>query len=251
MASCATPANRESSSQDRQGAPNVSPEFEQFRNDWRTLYPQDRLTYAENYRQGRLALVYHLHIAVTPKVNDGGVPSAEVPRPDSELNAIAAFTSNRFNPADLYLRDQEPVFVGNVEVMYGVQGIPVPSLVRLYLVEEFPAYCDEGCLFWSLPDKLFKMRSVWVDRKLDVLFYEGVGSGQLEPCQIESGGEIMHGIAKDQGEVGGNHFCRSDFERFTAGFRVSLHDDAVDTAFAELPEAEVKIVDVLFGSFQF
>jgi hypothetical protein len=111
----------------------------------------------ENYRQGRFSLVYHLHVAMVPKVNTSGVSGAEMFRSDSELNAVAVFTSNRLNPADLYLRDQEPVFVGNVEVMYGVQGIPVPSLVRLYLVEEFPAYCDDGCLFWSLPDKHFKM----------------------------------------------------------------------------------------------
>jgi hypothetical protein len=236
--------------QNRQGAPNVSPEFQQFGNDWQTGYPEDRLTYAENYRQGRFSLVYHLHVAMVPKVNTSGVSGAEMFRSDSELNAVAVFTSNRLNPADLYLRDQEPVFVGNVEVMYGVQGIPVPSLVRLYLVEEFPAYCDDGCLFWSLPDKLFKMRSIWVDRKANFPFFEGVGSGQLEPCEIESAGEIVHGIAKDQGKIVGDRFCRSDLERFAAGFRVSLHDDAVDTAIAELPDAEMKIVDVLFGPFQ-
>jgi hypothetical protein len=198
-----------------------------------------------------LALVYHLHVVVIPKVNDGGVPSAEVPRPNSELNAVAVFTSNRLNPADLYLRDQEPVFVGNVEVMYGVQGIPVPSLVRLYLVEEFPTHCDEGCLFWSLPDKLFKMRSVWVDRKDKFSFFGGVGGGQIEPCQIESGSEIMHGIAEDQGKNFGDCFCRGDLEHFIACFSIALHGDAVDTAVAKLPDAEVKIVDVLFGPFQF
>jgi hypothetical protein len=236
--------------QNRQGPPDVSPEFKQFGNDWQTGYPEDRLIYAENYRQGRLALIYHVHIAVIPKVNEGRVPSAEMRRPDSELNAVAVFTSNRFNPADLYLRDQEPVFVGNVEVMYGVDRIAIPSLVRLYLVEEFPAYCDEGCLFFSLPEKFFEMRSAWVDRKVDLRFGRRISSGQLEPFEIESASEIVESVAKDEGKIRGNRFCRSDFERFIAGSRVSIHDDAVDTAFAELPDAGVKIVDVLFGPFQ-
>ena len=237
--------------QDRQGSSNDSSELAQFGNNWQTGYPEDRLTYAENYRQGRLALVYHLHLAVASKVNEGEVPSAEVLRSDSELNAVAVFTSNRFNPADFYLRNQEPVFVGNVEVMYGVQGIAVFSHVRLYFVEEFPAYCDEGCLFWSVGDKLCKMLSAWEDRKVNLPFVGGVGSGEIEPCQIESASEIVHGIAKDEGKIRGNCFCWGDLEHFAAGFRVSLHGDAVDTAIAELPDAKVKIVDVLFGPHQF
>ena len=237
--------------QDAQSISDCSPEFSQFGNDWQTLYPQDRLTYAENYRQGRLALVYHLHVAVFPKVNEGGVPSAEVLRPNRELNAVAVFTSNRFNPANLQLGNQEPVFVGNVEVMYGVDRIAVPSLVRLYLIEEFPAYCDEGCLFWSVGNKLFKMLSAWADRKADLVFFGGVGGGQLKPSEIESRSEIVDSIAKDQSKIFWDCFCRGDLERFLAAFRVSLHGDAVDSTIAELPDAEVKIVDVLFGPFQF
>lgn len=239
------------SCQDGQGSVSDSGELAQFGNNWQTRYPEDRLTNAENYRQGRHALVYHLHFAAMPKVDTSGVSSAEVFRPDFELNAIAVLTSNRLNPADLYLRDQEPVFVGNVEVMYGVDRIAVPSLIRLYLVEEFPAYCDEGCLFWSAIDELCKMLSGWEDRKVNFSFYEGVGSGQLKPGEIESRREIVDSIAKDQGKIVGDRFCRNDLERFAAGFRVSLHNDAVDTAFAELPDAEVKIVDVLFGPLQF
>ncbi len=241
----------ESLAQDCESACDGYLEFEQLGNDWQSGYPEDRLTYAENYRQGRLALVYHLHVAVTSKVNDGRVLTAEVSWPDSELNAIAVFTSNRLNPADLYLRDQEPVFVGNVEVMYGVDRIAIPSLVRLYFVEEFPAYCDDGCLFFSLPEKVFKMRSAWEDRKVDPVFFGVVGSGQLKPGKIQSASEIVKGIAKDQSKIVGDCFCRSDLERFMSGIRISLHGDEVDTAFAELPDAGVKIVDMLFGPFQF
>lgn len=205
----------------------------------------------DNYGCGALALIYHLHIAVS-SARGRGVAVSEVPCSDLKLNAIAIFAADSFDHSDLSLRDEELVFVGNVEVMDEVKGVPIPSLVRLYLVEHFPAHCEEGFMFFSLVEERFQILSGWSKGKLNSAFLGGISGCQFKPSVIESGREIMYCVPQDERKlIRDAHVCRDDLQELVSGIRIALDGNLVSATIAEPMHLKAEIVDVLFGPFEF
>lgn len=233
----------------REDSQSATNSYLAFAEHWHDVHTLLRNLRSEDYRCGRLALIYHLHLSVSPAMDY----VSEASEAGIESFAVAIFTANTFNPSDLKLRNKKPVLVANIELMDEVNCLSIPSLVRLYLVKKCPTHVSDGSLFYSVTDKLFKMHSGWEDRKVicPPILSRRVSVGQLEPSVVKSSSEIMNRVPHDKGKIVGNGFRREYLERFISGFRIALHGDFVNTALTELPNAKVEIVDVLFGSFEF
>ena len=78
----------------------------------------------------------------------------------------------------------------------------IPSLVRLYQIEKPIAHADNGWLFFSGFDELFKMLPGWVYRKLVLVNgNDAIGVSDIAPSIVKSGFEVMDGIAADKREA--------------------------------------------------
>jgi len=88
-------------------------------------------TFAEDYRGGKLSLVLVFRAVGVDEV-----------RPVNDILCCAVFSSLITpNVRYLYLRNKQPVLVSNIELVESVDEVAdhVPSLVRLYRIQEFPA----------------------------------------------------------------------------------------------------------------
>jgi hypothetical protein len=135
-------------------------------------------TFAEDYRSGKLSLVL-----IFRAVGIDDVVAV------NSLNAVyycAVISADLKNVRSLYLRDEKPMLVSSIQLMESIEVVShyIPSLVRLYRIQELPAEADDGLLFFSGFDEIFKMFPGWVYGKFDSVleFRRGVCASKLKPA---------------------------------------------------------------------
>lgn len=200
-------------------------------------------TFAEDYRSGKLSLVLVFRAI---RVDDVG--------PINDILCCAVFSSLMPNVRHLRLRNEQPVLVSNIELMESINEVTdnVPSLVRLYHVQEFPAEAHDGILFFSGLDELFKMFPGWVYGKSDPVFgNRTVGGGEVEPCKIESRSEVVNGISSDNGEACNNLPTGRKSVDALAALRIEINGMGIrcEVASEDLGGVRIEFVHVLSGPF--
>jgi len=129
-------------------------------------------TFAEDYRRGKLSLVLVFRSICVDDVR---------PVDNRDILYCAVISADLQNVRCLYLGNKQPVFVLKIKAMESVEGITnaIPSLVRLYRIQEFTAEAGDGLLFVSGLDELFKVYPGWEYGKLDPQLLRAVRCGKV------------------------------------------------------------------------
>ena len=216
---------------------------------------QDRLTVeghsiAENYAEGRLSLIFDLNILAPYAGVDRDVRVNHCPLSDGEVFASAIFAVDRPNVRNVFLRDQEPVLVFNVESVEIPEGFSSPSLVRLYGIHDEVDDCFGGLLFQSTIDSSYKFIPGGANREVCVRI---PGPGRLKlniaDREVESAPEIMNRIADSEKHSVWGDLIHADFKDAISSLRIFLDQNTVRVSLGEIPRLQVKVIDVLVGPF--
>ena len=209
------------------------------------FYPK-AATFAEDYRSGNLSLVLVFRTIGIPNI---------FPIDDRDSFIVAVISANGDHVRDLHLRDENLVFVSNVELMESVDEVSnrIASLVRLYRIEKFVADSGDGLLLFSAFDKRFKMFSAGVDR--EEIFVErdyAIRLRSFMPSKVECGSEIMNRISANESASfddfrNGEYFLNqiSTIRIDDMGCHIG-RESLVGKSFNEIG---IELVDVLSGPF--
>ena len=228
-------------------------EMREIAQRWQDRLTVERHSIAENYADGRLSLICDLNILAPEAGVDRDAGMNHCPLGHSEVFATAIFAVDRSDVRNVFLRDQEPVLVFNVESVKSPEGLAFPSLVRLYGIHD---EIEDGfgsplpLLFQSTVNGVYKFIPGRADRKVSVRVSR---SGSLEfnvaHHEVKRASEIVDRIADGEKHSIWGGFTRADLEEAISSLRIVLDRDIVRASVGELPRLPVKIVDVLIGPF--
>lgn len=216
---------------------------------------QDRLTVeshsiAENYADGRISLICDLDILAPDTREDRDAGMNHCPLNHSEVFATAIFAVDRPDVRNVFLRNQEPVLVFNVECVKTPEGFSATSLVRLYSIHDEVEDCFGGLLFQSAITGSYHTIPGISDRKRSVGIARGSGiEFNIAHHEIKRGSKIVERIADGEKHSLWSGFTRADLEEAISSLRIVLDQDVVRASVGELCRLSVKVVDVLIGPF--
>jgi hypothetical protein len=212
----------------------------------------DRLTVqgrplVEQYKQGWLTLVCDLAISKSRQGPFSDPLSSDDPRADDVLLASLIFQANVSHNVHAHHREQEPVFVDNVHIVQGPEGI-IPSLVRLYGLHNEVTDLFGGLLYQSAVDGNFKCVSGFSEWKPSVIVVTTEPpKDNFVNSTIESGLEIMKRVSDDEGKVAANKLRYFDFKEILSCLRITVDAEYVNAACGEATDRTVEVVNVLLG----
>lgn len=204
---------------------------------------------SEQYVQGRIAIVYNLHIFQTGVVgshtpSDG--PSAHIP-----LLASVVFVADTVKKIELQGWDEQLVLVLNVQSVQGPQEL-IPSIVRLYDIHDEVGDSLGSLKYFSAFDGRYKLVPCFPKRKSAVLIPNlEDAENNLIDGNIESTFQVVQSVPDNQGKVIWNGLSDSDLNSIGPRIRVSLDADGVETRCLNNGHPAFKVVDVLLGPLDF
>lgn len=209
----------------------------------------ERYSIAEKYAHGSFALVCDLNISPRGRNAD----EIEAVHGSCQFEKAVRFARLVFvadvpDVLEMDLGDEEFVLVENVESVKLPDGSPIPSLVRLYHVQDEVADPFGGLMFESAVDGVFHFIPGVINRKLGELgALAGGGKLDVAGCVVESGSEIMKRVSDDAHDTFRHPFKRDDMKGIVSSIRIVLDGDFVRMASLEGGEFLVEFQDVLSG----
>lgn len=216
----------------------------QLKERWDNRLRIEKMSLLEEYRKGRLSIVFNLQ----PTANLDHVVSAGAIGYEgaiSDLRALVVFCVNAGDGRHAKHGDQEPVFVDVVDFVEGPEG-KIPSLVRLYVVENDVADIGSGMLYVSLFHGNGKVLPRFMEWKMDPRgFYSGIPN-HLTGYMIKCGTEAMNSIAYNKRERDRKRLENLQLEDISA--RIVVHRNAIEIIHGgKLADAGINLVDVMVG----
>src|SRR5207244_1531652 len=142
-------------------------------------------------------------------------------------------------------RDQNPMFVHQVNLVKGPQGV-IPSLVRLYRIEDRVHNVRPRNLYLSIQRGYHFLRSLQ-DGKTEPPCGDPAGLGHNLPGDVVKGGaQVMDGIANEQRDFIGQWL---GFKLQDVDALIVLDTKSVEVRFQKGVDTGLQITDVMFGPF--
>lgn len=213
---------------------------------WDNRLSLERLSPAKHYRECRLSLALKLKVSGHSRYakfsatgnGEGAVFKSDAPGPTIDVRQASHG----------YHWNQQQVFVCDVHLVERQEGV-VASLVRFDLVEDTGNDIGMGDLYVSLAKGTFHLLSSLTNRKLDVLCGPIRPSDELACDVINSGPQIVQGVADDKGNLLGEGLRDSELEDVVSGLRIFLDAKSIKISLEEVVQDGVQIEDVLLGPF--
>jgi hypothetical protein len=235
------------SPQDRQ---NAIDRYLQFAKGWNNDLTLQRRTFSEDYRRGELAYFYDVELLSSFVAQDERAAAKDISGLYSVSFARLVLCPESVKFSNLKLWDHEPMFISDIELVQVEKGITVPSLVRLYDVEQGTTDLDDGLLLFSLSEKLFKILPRRIDGKLAVFAGE-VNRGNRIPNIVESRFQVMHGVPQNEPKLIREGFLQADLNKIFSSMRVFSDGDEIHTTFlTESLSHSLQVRDVMVGPFE-
>lgn len=228
-------------------------EMREIAQRWQNRLSAERHTIAENYAEGRLSLICDLNILAPDARVDRDARMNHCPLSDSEVFASAIFTVDGPNVCNIFLRNQEPVLVFNVETVKSPNRFSYPSLVRLYRIHdefEYQFGSPLPLLFQSAIDGVYKFIPGRADRKVSVRVpSSGCIEFDVAHREIESTSEVVDRIADSEKHSVWGDLIHADLKDAISSLRIVLDQNTVRVSLGEFSRLQVEVVDVLVGPF--
>ena len=223
------------------------------RDDLRKLMQRwdERLTFEgaslwKEYAKGRISVVCYVHTGACGNCLESAA-SIHSKRNIGESITVIVMCADTGNLGDADCRDQQSVFVHDIKLVEGPEGI-IPSFIWLYDIDDQIADTLPRDLYFSTVDGCYKFLPRVADRKGCVF---GGGSACLEDYvvshDIKRGPQVMNGVAEDERNVIGQRL-RIQCEHVLPS-RVYIDMKFVEISFEERDKGRIQLVDVVVGPF--
>ena len=216
---------------------------------WQDKSASQGHTLAENYCAGRIALVCDLDVSVSPCDIRSDSAGNDEPITDAKILARLIYCADVADKIELILCNRQHVLVDNVEVVEipengPIAGFPIPSVVRLYLINDDLENGLGSLMFQSAIHGGQKLLSSLVDQELAVNV-----SSRCHAVQgvVESGPQVVDRIAENKQDVIGHRLSRTNLDRIISTVRIVIDGYGVRAVLAEGVHQQAKLVDVLIG----
>lgn len=202
-------------------------------------------TFSEDYRSAKLSLIVVFRAVRIDQI--GSIA-------DRSSLYCAIISADLPDVRYLHLRDREPVLVMQVKLMESVDEVSdeVPSLVRLYQIQHDFFHAEDGVLFFSGFEEIFKMFPGWVYRELDLSMRgNAVLDSEFVPCEIERGSEAVNRVSTEDCESLNNLCIGKILHHVLSGLRIYFRGNRVrcEVSSEDLGSVSVEFIDVFSGPF--
>lgn len=225
---------------------NLRREAKQRRDDFKALCECSIL---ESYLNGTLSLI--LDLAPRRDLLAVGANSGKADEQAIDLSAFV-LQFQAVNSNDIEHRDQQMVFVVNVQSMDG-PDVVVPSVVRFHSLNYEIKERRSGVYFSILRERIFKPLFGFHNGELAVTPLESGGTNPAErvaPCEIESAFQIVDCVTRHKRDIGSDiPIGVAVVEELFPRLRVSM--DAGSVFIQRAADSLLDIRDVLVGPFDF
>ena len=230
--------------------------FERAANDyietakrWKDELARYQRPLAEDYCSGKVALFYNLQPLASGVSEDQRLVVEDDSLLDPKPFPLLVFNQKTAEFPHLLALNQRPMFVLDVESVKSPDGVPVPSLVRLYYVQESICETDKGVVLRSTFDERYKIFIGAHCREILPLRLGAISSSNLEPSKIERTSQIVDGISRNESKTIGNGLSSRDLQEVVIRLKITLDGNLINNAIEESSSLRVKIADVLVGPF--
>jgi hypothetical protein len=218
---------------------------------WNDRLTPERLSISEAYRQGRVSLVLYLKCSGSIGSGDFNTTRRGDLKNEVTPDALAVIKAHSENTSDGHDRNQQFVFIDNVEFVEDGEGT-IASDIRVWPHDVNDKRSDVGrptSVFWSPRDGSYHILPRFPEREPGVSGLSAVeGASGFPPEVVHRRVEIVNDVPDNQRGDARQSWGR-DFERGFAGARIRLDPKAVEVTLGEGGESSMQILDVLVGPF--
>lgn len=204
-------------------------------------------SFLDNYLCGNFSILLDVPFGTNGNIIGGRLKCGPSASFDNFTSLIFKFDA--FNGRQLNDWNQEPMFVSNVELVNGPDG-RIPSIVRLYLGHHEVKEIGGGTVYFSPPERDFKIVQGGINRKFGELA-EGGGKESfncLHPGIVKSALKIVKDIPQHQCNIGSKSLVtKIMFDGFASSLRINL--DCGSVGIWQYADARFDIGDMLIGPF--
>jgi len=224
----------------------------QLAQSWDDYKASERKTLSEKYLEHRISLLLNVSVLRPRNSVSGDQVVDDLPLGNPELFSLLIDKNDSVNEFVLHFCDEEPMLVSDVEVVEGVNEVPVPVRVRLYRFHDTVDNVFGDSLFKSLVNSCFKVIPGLTHGKTSVFASALDGSEfNFRNNVVKGRSEIVQGISEGQSKGIGQSLTRSDFESVISAIRIVLNNDFVGLSIRELPQYHIEVIDMLYGPLDF
>ncbi|MEX0802031.1 MAG: hypothetical protein WD688_01730 [Candidatus Binatia bacterium] len=217
-------------------------ELTELRERWDNRLVLERCSLWEEYRRGRLSVACYLerraghdHSEFASGMHGG----AAIGQPISVL----IFRVDPRNGLDRDDGDEELVFVEVVE-LGDLPESKIPSLVRLYHIENMRGELGRGFLYRSEIMRGYKVLPFFAYRERDpVVVFPDEVRGNI----VERGAQIVHDVANQERNFGWRRGERVELQEIAAGLRVLLNMNFAEVRLKKPLQDRFDSLDVVVG----
>lgn|SRR6266576_404379 len=214
------------------------------------LTPYNFLSLAEQYVKGRLTVALDVNLLRRPDKTHLPRAADDTEGAINQLKTLLVFRIHAVEGDHRHDGNEQPVLVGDIEAMQRVQRIALPSLVRLYDVDNECGKVGQRSLYRSAIDGRYKFLSRLADCEPRMLVLSEVRATANFPLHIiERRAEVVNAVADVQGNHGGNGFLQSELETIVSGIRIFLYAQTAKVALDESINERIQVSDVLIGPY--
>lgn len=206
------------------------------------------LIFSEDYLKLRFAVVVDLNLRPVPHQSHRAC-AAYLYFADHDDAAVCVSSEHLLEDGGLQNGNDQVVFVEIVQFAGSPKRF-VPSLGRVYLIQDEPLSLWESSRYRHFSEGLFKAIPILVNREGDPLGRFPAGACQHVPGIIKGATQIMNGVADEQGRIVGDWSGIKAQDVF-ASFRVLIGNETIKVLRSEPFDKRIEIRDVLLGPFNF
>lgn len=223
-------------------------ELRELMQRWDNRLTLETLNIAEQYVKGRLSVILDLDFAGHVKTCAQFMVLSDLERKDS-LHVPFGLDSERTQRSDGEHRYEQPMFIGNVQIVKGAQGV-IPSLVRLYDIKKESDHIGAETLYCSTVNGGFKFLPCLPKWELGFRRRSATSpNNKLISDMIERGVQVVNSIANDQGDLIGNFPSQAKCRDAISCMSVFLDTKMIKVSLHKSVEHIVQLTDVLIGPF--
>lgn len=225
------------------------------RDDLRKLMKRwnERLTFEsavlwEEYAKGRLTKVCYVH----PGASSNGIqPATGIDTEGKVVEPIVVIVmaANAGDLDDTNRRNQQPMFIDDVDFVEGPNGI-IPSNVRLYYINDEIANVATRDLNFSTTHLAYKFLPRISDWEAAILGWSAASDGDnFTGHKIQSRSKVMNCVTENKGNTFRQR--RGIEYQYISTCKIPIDANTASASFEEGGKSRVQLIDVLVGPFNF
>jgi hypothetical protein len=226
---------------------DAADQFRELNERWNNRFTLQGQSLVEKYREGRMSVVCDFEFSRTAKWSRGAI-SCNGDIADNPVVSLV-FCAKTEDRSYLYDWKQKPVFVEDVDIMQGPQGV-IPSSVRFYDIHDEVKDVFGGLLYQSAIDASYKFIPRFKEWKYSVIVVPSKSSKvDFVNSKVQSALEVVRGISNDKSNVSWQGFSYIELDAIVSGLKILIGAKRVKITSSKSQDFRVKIIDVLLGPF--